>query len=493
MNGANHLPQGWAKTTVGELVQFEYGKSLTKQVRDSGGNYVVFGSSGPVGKHSQSLIKQPCLVVGRKGAIGRVHISHLPCWPIDTTYFVIPSADLELRFVFHLLTWLRLGELDRSTAIPGLNRDDAYAVSVQLPPFPEQQRIVAKIEELFTQLDAGIEELRKAQAQLKRYRQAVLKAAVTGELTKEWREAHKDQLEPASELLARILKERRAKWEEDQLARLTTSKAANRSKMKYKEPTAPTGNGLETIAAEYRWATLDQLCPIFVDCAHRTPTYSDHGFPALRPRDVVQGRLRLAGAALVSEEEFKIQTERRVPEYGDIIYSRELSLGWGVEVPRNVTLCMSQGMVLFRPDSSVNRTYFLHLLNGEIGRRQAERAATGSAHPHINLGAIKAFKFPLCDYQEQEQIVLEIDRLVSIADAASDTIERGFKQAERLRQSILKQAFEGKLVPQDPNDEPAEVLLERIRSERAKREAERRAATKPRRRQGVRSPTVREG
>lgn len=112
--------------------------------------------------------------------------------------------------------------------------------------------------------------------------------------------------------------------------------------------------------------TLESICPIFVDCPHRTPEYGVEGIPALRPRDVVGGVLRLAAAARVGRSEFQQQTLRRVPCEGDVIYSRELSFGWAIVVPRDVELCLSQGMVLFRPDASVLSEYLVLVLNSSL-------------------------------------------------------------------------------------------------------------------------------
>lgn len=138
----------------------------------------VYGSNGIVGYHSSALIDKPCLIVGRKGAAGAVHKSEIPCWAIDTTYYVIPPENVSLSFLYYLFSSLDFPALDRSTAIPGLNRDDAYAVEIPFPPFPEQERIVNRIEELFSDLDAGVAALERVRAGLKRYKASVLKSRV---------------------------------------------------------------------------------------------------------------------------------------------------------------------------------------------------------------------------------------------------------------------------------------------------------------------------
>lgn len=383
-------------------------------------------------------------------------------------------ALFVFRYYLHSRRFQKIAKWTTNIAHLGVQR--LAEIEFPVPPLQEQRRIVAKIEELFSDLDAGVAALQRVRANLKRYRAAVLKAAVEGRLTEEWRTQH-PATEPAAKLLERILAERRAKWEEDQLRKF---KEAGKTPPKgWKEKYR---NGLsrarvfDTLLPDaWTVASVDQLCPVFVDCAHRTPKYSTDGVPALRPRDVVDGILRLESAAQVSDSEFAIQTVRRVPKPGDIIYSRELSCGWGVLVPRDTQLCMSQGMVLFRPSADILDRFLLLVVNGPVGREQSMAGATGSAHPHINLDTIRGLTVPLPPLAEQAEIVAEVDRRLSIADAAGTQVEHALQHAARLRQSILKRAFEGRLVPQDPTDEPAATLLERVESTPAGARPKRRA------------------
>jgi type I restriction enzyme S subunit len=223
-----------------------------------------------------------------------------------------------------------------------------------------------------------------------------------------------------------------------------------------------------------------------VDCAHRTPKYSPNGIPALRPRDVVHGKLNLDNAARVSESEFQIQTARRVPCAGDVIYSRELSFGWAVETS-SARVCMSQGMVLFRPGPGLLVRWFVHLLNNPSVRKQAQAIATGSAHPHLNLKDIRAYELPLPPRAEQEGIATRLDHLLSVFEQAEISVNQQVVRCRAaFRQSILKWAFEGKLVDQDPTDEPATALLDRIKAEREA--ADTSMKTKKRGRRKARSP-----
>jgi type I restriction enzyme S subunit len=118
----NKLPQGWVWTSLGEIITLEYGKGLREDKRDPNGNGPVYGSNGIVGYHSSPLTKNPTLIIGRKGSVGRVHISELPSRPMDTTYILEQPDGLDLHFLYYLLFTLSLNSLDTSTAIPGINR-----------------------------------------------------------------------------------------------------------------------------------------------------------------------------------------------------------------------------------------------------------------------------------------------------------------------------------------------------------------------------------
>jgi type I restriction enzyme S subunit len=142
------LPEGWELKRLGDVITFEYGKGLREDIRDQNGNIPVYGSNGIVGYHSVPLIEKPCIIVGRKGSAGQVHMSKVPSWPIDTTYFITPPENIDLYFLFYLLSTLKLVTLDKSTAIPGLNRNDAYALKIPLPRLPTQRRIVSILENM---------------------------------------------------------------------------------------------------------------------------------------------------------------------------------------------------------------------------------------------------------------------------------------------------------------------------------------------------------
>ena len=140
------LPDGWKWVKLGEMIQLTYGKGLRQDKRDSNGDIPVYGSNGIVGRHSTSLVKKPCIIVGRKGSAGSIHISRDPCWPIDTTYYIKPPNRIDLSYLYYILSSLHLDSFEKSTAIPGLNRNDVYKIKIPLPSLPTQKKIVAILE-----------------------------------------------------------------------------------------------------------------------------------------------------------------------------------------------------------------------------------------------------------------------------------------------------------------------------------------------------------
>ena len=195
------------------------------------------------------------------------------------------------------------------------------------------------------------------------------------------------------------------------------------------------------------WDTqpLLSLCSMFVDSAHRTPKYQDDGIPALRPRDVVNGKLNFDGAQRVSEHEYEIQSKRYKPRASDIVYSRELSYGWAAMLPKSPQICLSQGMCIFRPNGELDGNYLLYVLNSPVGREQAQRVAVGAAHPHINLSDIKAYQIPFPSLDVQKEITKRFDSLAAETQRLESLYQRKLAALDELKKSLLHRAFSGQL------------------------------------------------
>jgi type I restriction enzyme S subunit len=366
-----------------------------------------------------------------------------------------------------------------------INQTDVGNTPIPLPPFVEQYRVVAKIEELFTQLDAGVELLKKLKAKLKRYRQAVLKAAVEGKLTKDWREAHQGELESASVLLERILKERREKWEAEQLAQMKAKGKTPKDdswKLKYKEPVAPDISDLPELPEGWVWAKLDQLLSFLRNGISKKPN-AESGTPILRISAVRPMSVNTEDVRFLDSEPNEFADYVLSP--GDLLFTRyngnpKLAGVCGVvrSLPRKTVHPDKLIRAKIIPFSSLP-TFLEIVLNVGYSRIfLASRVRTTAGQAGISGSDVRSIPLPLPPLVEQKHIVEEVERCLSVADELEKVVEQNLKRTEKLRQSILKKAFEGKLVPQDPTDEPADKLLERIKAEKAKREAETKAKKK---------------
>jgi type I restriction enzyme S subunit len=152
----------WHTRKLGSVIKLEYGYGLPETARSETG-FPVYGSNGIVGRHSEFLVNGPGIIVGRKGSVGEIRWSDRPFWPIDTTYYVVPHVEVELRWCFWLLQTLGLSRLYSSTGVPGLNRNDVYRITVATPPVPEQRyiaEVLDTIDETIQNTEALIDKLK---------------------------------------------------------------------------------------------------------------------------------------------------------------------------------------------------------------------------------------------------------------------------------------------------------------------------------------------
>ena len=382
----------------------------------------------------------------------------------------IDEANLSKSFLMYLFNRNvdeYIGKAHGTAGLAHITKGKFDSSLVCLPPLPEQHRIVAKIEELLTRLDAGVKALNAVKAQLKRYRQSVLKSAFEGKLTAEWRAAHRHELEPAIKLLERIKTERKEKLGK-----------------KYKESTPIDTSALPELPEGWAWTRLDELgadeSNAITDGPFgsnlKTSHYTDHGPRVVRLQNIGDGEF-VDERAHIRMEHFNTLRKHQVFE-GDLVVA-----SLGSDPPRSCIIPGSLGLAIvkadcirFKPHPLLRNKWINFALNSEPTKKWAAEVVHGVGRPRLNLGNIKRIPLPIPPAIEQTEIVSEIERCFSVADAIEKVVEQSLGQSERLRQSILKRAFEGKLVSQDPNDPPASELLERIRREREKatRESEER-------------------
>lgn len=392
-------------------------------------------------------------------------------------YAYEPSVRLDRRFVLEAIRYT-VQDLVRNAVgdIPGLSKAHILDHLVGLPPVPEQRRIVEAIESYFTRLDDAVATLERVQRNLKRYRASVLKAAVEGRLVPteaELARAEGRDYEPASVLLGRILAERRRRWEEAELAKMRAKGKAPKDdkwKARYTEPVAPEIAGLPCLPDGWCWASTEQLAHLVRNGYSAKPASEGAvrilRISAVRPMSVDFADVRwLSG----SPDDYSDDLVAK----GDLLFTRYNGSPPLVGV---AGLVRSVDRPTVHPDklikvrfiaSELDLAYLELASNAGASRRFIERRTrTTAGQAGISGSDIKQMPIPLPPRAEQSRISAEADRLLTLADCERETVVSNALRTTRLRQSILKWAFEGRLVDQDPTDEPASRLLEHIQAER---------------------------
>lgn len=440
------------------------------------GHVPYYGATGRVGWIDDFLFDEPLVLLGEDGAPfldpgkPKAYFIEGKSW-VNNHAHVLRAMEggIEVRYLMHVLNNLDYHDAVTGTTRLKLTQAAMNRLAIPLAPLAEQVRIVAVIEKHFTRLDAAVASLQRARANLKRYRASVLKAACEGRLVPTEADLARKEgrgYEPASVLLERILKERRDCWETQE-----------RRRGKYKEPQPPDTSNLRPPPEGWMWATLSQIAELqggITKGQRRGPDEVLRTVPYLRVANVQRGYLDLAEMKTIEATDSEFEQLRLIP--GDVLFTEggdrdKLGRGWiwGGEVPN----CIHQNHVFrarsYLPDIEPK---LVSWWGNSFGQRFFFRSGKQTTNlASINLTLLSRFPVPLPPSIEQQRIVAEVERHMSVIQAAENVVEANVKRAERLRQAILQRAFQGKLVPQDPSDEPASVLLDRIRAERMQAEA----------------------
>lgn len=430
------LPHSWVWLNVGEVIekipltgkklkQSEYKENGRFPVIDQGQSFI----GGFTDKEKLRItVKEPVIIFGDHTKVFKyANFDFVP--GADGVKVLRPDEFFDPKLFYYFLQSISLPEKGYARHFQWLEK-----AFIPLPPLPEQHRIVSKIEELFTKLDAGVEALKKVKAQLKRYRQAVLKYAFEGKLTQEWREANKDKLEPASVHLERIREERE-----------------KNAKGKLREINPLDTFDLPKLPKEWAWCRFGDVIGniSLIGKKLKQSEYQEKGMLPV----IDQGQSFIGG--YTDKDELKIKVEQPLIIFGD-----------HTKVFKYVNVDFvagADGIKVLKPEEFYNPKLFYYFA-------QAISLPEKGYARHFQW--LEKSLIPLPPIYEQLKIKDEIESRLSTSDEMEKVVEQTLKQSERLRQSILKTAFEGKLVTQDPTDEPAEKLLERIKAEKAKKEAE---------------------
>ena len=381
-----------------QVLRIVSGKSQ-KAVLNPNGQYPIYGSGGIMGYADDFLCEAGTTIVGRKGTINNPIFVSERFWNVDTAFGICPGDELIPKYLYHFCCFYNFKSLDKSTTIPSLAKSDLLNIEMPVPPIPEQERIVARIEELFSQLDSGVETLQKIKQQLAVYRQAVLKEAFEGRLTAYWRHIHNFQ----------------SQWKTVSISYLIqTNKCALKA--------GPFGSSLKK------------------DC------YVPSGYKVYGQEQVISGNEEY-GDYYISKQKYQELISCKVAP-NDILISLVGTIGKvlilsekckaGIINPRLIKVSLD-------PDKMIPEFFKYYFESGYL-RSLYKTRAHGATMDVLNMRMIKELPFAWCPVEEQHSVVDEIESRLSACDSIEKTVDTALQQAEAMRQSILKQAFEGEQI-----------------------------------------------
>lgn len=375
----------------------------------------------------------------------------------------------DKQFLIYLLPpYLKaINDATSSITVKHLSSKTLSEILLPLPPLNEQKRIADKIDELFSELDNGIEELETAQKKLELYRQSLLKSAVEGELSKEWRETQTEISETGEQLLARILKERREHWEQEKLKEFAEKgkKPPKDWQNKYPEPVQPDTENLPQLPEGWVWATLSQVGWLDRGKSQHRPRNAPHlyggDYPFIQTSDI-----RYADTFIESYEKTYSEAglaQSRLWPVGTMCITIAANIGHTAIM--SFEGCFPDSLVGFLTTSNDVSVRYIEFFM-RTAQRKLEDEAPATAQKNINLDILSKVVLPLPPFKEQLHLVEVLDNQLEKLQFQNEAIKNSIESISKQKLNILKQAFNGKLVSQDPNDEPAQVLLERIQQQR---------------------------
>lgn len=420
----NNLPQGWVECILGDVLYLQNGYAFNSKdysetginiirISDIQDNKVTTEKSVKYNKKDidkcfhivkgDFLLAMSGATTGKTGTYTSDEISYLNQ---RVGNLKIYSEEVLLPQYRNYFIANKRKEIERKAyggAQPNISKQLIESLNLLLPPLKEQKRIVEKIENEFEKIDEGIEKLKLVQEQVKQYKQSVLNSAFEGKLYKT------------------------TEWEEKKLKEITTK---------------------------------------ITDGSHNPPPKQEFGVPMLSGRNIKNGKINFDEYRYITESAFQSEIKRTPIEVGDVLLTIVGTIGESAVVPKNTPkFAIQRSVALLKPQ--ISSFYLKYYLDSPMAFSYYKKNEKGTAQKGIYLETLKnmIIKLPL-DKDEQQKIVEEIEKRFKVADNVAKIVEENLEKAEQLKQSILKKAFEGRLVPQDPTDEPASVLIERIKEER---------------------------
>jgi len=447
---------GWGSFTKDKMVYISKSTHLNNQKSKLvPGDILIAKTGATIGKCC--IVPNEIAEANTTSSVGKVTINKKMTFPKWILYYFLTRELYDY-----------LWSISERTAQPGFNNRDLKKFIIPLAPIKEQERILKKLDKLLTQVDESKRRLEKIPVVIKRFRQSVLNAAVTGELTKDWREKNFDT-ENGEQLYEKI-QNHIDEWYQKE-SQIALKQGKRKPKNQRSNPKARyIVEELSGIPSNWKYSRLEDLCYLVSDGTHKTPIYLSEGKKFLSVKNVRPFRIFDTDIKYISNEEYDFINARCNPEKGDILYTKVgATYGYAAKVNLDYPFSIFVSLALIKPVKEFFTSDYCELvMNSELVFQQARSRISGIGTPDLHLIEIRDFRIPLPPQKEQAEIVKRVESLFKKSDEIEERYKKAKAYIDKLTQSILAKAFRGELVPQDPNDEPAEKLLERVRDEKEK-------------------------
>lgn len=482
---SDELPPGWALTDIGTLGRYINGRGFGKSEWKKIGLPIIRiqnlnDESAPFNYSDQEYeekyrVRDDDLLVAWAASLGVYLWKRGPAWLNQHIFRVeVEERAVTKQFLYYALkdALAALYKKAHGSGMVHITKAKFDRHSIKLSPLNEQKRIVSKIEELFSRIDEGERALERVSKLVERYRQSVLKAAVTGELTRDWREARKARGEPVETgeaLLARILTARREAWEQAELAKMQAKGITPKDdewKKKYKEPTPPDTSELSELPEEWVWTSLGQLFQVSIGStpSRKASSYWGGGIPWVSSGEVAFCRISKTKET-ISQLGYDSSSVKLHPKGTVMLAMIGEGKTRGQAAILDIEACHNQNAASIGvsatpipPEYIYNYLRYRYEIVRGIGQ--------GGNQPALNGDLVKGIAIPLPPLEEIAEICEVVERQFAIVAAFSTDVSAQHRLVDAQRQAILRGAFNGTLVAQDLSDEPASVVLERIASSR---------------------------
>jgi type I restriction enzyme S subunit len=449
------MPAGWTPTDVESvcLILDKHRIPLNaEQRKDRKGKYPYYGANGQVDSIDDFIFDGDHILIAEDGGafddiFKKVAYAVSGKFWVNNHAHILKCLDCIIPgFLVNALNSVSWIEYVGGSTRLKLTQSSLRKVPLMLPPLNEQRRIVTKIEELTDRTRKAREALEDVPQLIEQFRRSVLAAAFRGDLTADWREQNPD-VEPAEKLL--------------EAARDEVEKRKSR-KIKQEIPNP------YDLPESWYWADLASICCVLTDGDHQAIPKSDEGIPVVDIRNISNGTLDFETSRFAPSEYWNLVPDHKRPEKNDILYSVVGTYGIAAIVDIEKSFCLQRNTALLKLSSIVEPRFLLYALRTPCTRAQADSIATGTTQKLISLSRLGSLKIPLPPYEEQIAIFQKVKKFESRVLLLESQYSESIVNLAQLDRAILAKAFQGQLVPQDPTDEPASQLLQRIRSEREK-------------------------